>query len=389
MAVVNAGLKQLLSGIKATGAVPPSAALQARVGPGGQLPAYAVNTTRGAGQQLSVAKPPAPRQTPTGGARPTQGAAVPAARTTAPKPLVNGAVRQQVGGTGQATAPRPPAAKTPLGTMGSGRPSGLAPAGTPAKPSGGVTPPTGSTAAGAKGGPPIPGAPPGLPNTTPTVPNPPVTAGANPNPIPLDPTDEAAKMAAQATYNNAQATGNLGMQNAALAYGDPSLMGQWGLPATVNPNSALALAALRAQQQTQRAEDARARAGTFFSSLMGQDVNTIGGAQQRADLAGYQKYQDALAKFGLAMQGAQGTEQSAINAANADERAKALANLPTPDTATGSFAPGNVATPTPRTTGIKTPKTTKGAKAPTPKTKAPPAVKSKTATGLKVPSRKK
>jgi len=221
-----------------------------------------------------------------------------------------------------------------------------------------------------------------------------VTAGANPNPIPLVPADQAAIAAANATYGASQAQYQQAMQNAALAYGDPNLMAQWGLPAAPNPNSALALAALRAQQQTQTAENARARTGTFFSSLMGQDLGNIGSAQQRADLLGQQRYNQALANFNINMNRALTDRTNAVNAALADQVTQAANNWPTPDTATGSFAPGNVASPTPRTTAVKTPTVAKGAKAGAPKAAKVPAiksstVKSKSPTGLKVASKKK
>src|SRR5215469_1062404 len=224
---------------------------------------------RGAGQQLSIAKPPAPRQTPTGGARPTQGAASPATRTTAPNPIVNAALRQQTGGTGGATAPRPPAAKPaataprPYIPQPDTNPVGRSTVGGETETTTGKAPPApapGTTNVGPGGKTPGPpqGAPDqGTPNTTlppaPAVPNPPVTPGGNPNPIPLVPADEAAKYAAGQDWNTAQAVARQNMQNAALAYGDPQLMAQWGLPATVNPNSALALAATKAQLDTQRA----------------------------------------------------------------------------------------------------------------------------------------
>jgi hypothetical protein len=282
----------------------------------------------------SIAKPPSARQTPTGGGtlyNPTQsGAATPNAQQ--PSPIVNAAVKQVGAAASAGTAtPKP------------------APAGAPD---------------------------PGMPNTT-------------PNPIPLQPADEANIANANANYYTTQAAQNLGMQNAALGYGDPNLMPQWGLPGTPNPNSSLAIAALRAQEQTEADQNARARTGTLFSSLMGEDVNRIAATQQRSQLAGYQRYLTALAKFRLAMQQAGDTRDTAIRTAQADERQQALNNLPTPDTASGSFAPGNITSPTPRVTSTKAPTVAKGAKGPKPSSTKVPSTKSSKPSSAKVPSRKK
>jgi hypothetical protein len=177
------------------------------------------------------------------------------------------------------------------------------------------------------------------------------------------------------------------MYQAAEAYGDPTVEGQWG-PSSVNPNSALALAALKAQEQTQATQNSLGKNDTLFSSIAGQDYNTIAGTQQRADLAGYQKYQAALAKFNAALAQASTTETSTIGGAQADERQNAINNLPTPDTATGSAAAGTNNAGTTTAGGIKTPKVGKGAKvSTTTKVKVPKASTGKTSVP-KVSSRK-
>jgi hypothetical protein len=207
--------------------------------------------------------------------------------------------------------------RTPSGlSKGIPFPDGTAPTATPRPPGGIPTLPPDS------------GAPPGTPDT-----------GFN---IPLLPQDEAIIQAANQDYTNQVASANLGMGQAASAYGDPTQMARFGVGG-INPNSALALAALRAQQQQQLATQRRGSADTLFSSLALQDRGTIDAAHQRADLAGYQKYQSSLAKFNGALIAAQTARDKAINAARADERAAAIANLPTPNTASGG-APSSTAT---------------------------------------------
>lgn len=156
-------------------------------------------------------------------------------------------------------------------------------------------------------------------------------------PIPLVASDEQAKTNALSDYGDLASGLRLGMQNAATAYGDPQLMSQWGLTASPNPNSALALAALKAQLAN-RTNDARmTNNGTFFSSINQFNRGQIADAQQRVDLNAYQKYQNALANFNMKMAQAAGVRDKTIDAANLDERNTAIANLPTANTATGGF----------------------------------------------------
>lgn len=291
----------------------------------------------------SVASPPNARQTPTGGAMATQAGSV----GSQVNPLVRAATRQVAGpGVGK-TAPNGQSAKGNIFGLGGPLPS---------------TPPQGSPD-------------PGMPNTSDMAPMP--TGGfgepnpfnpaqqeihGNPAPIPsnpyqgtpLDPTDEANRANALQAFGDAQSAYGENAYNAALAYGDPTQEARFGLAAP-NPNSALALAALKAQQQTEADRNARGRNDTLFSSLAQEDLGRIGATQQRADLAGYQRYQAALAKFNSALNTAGSNYTAAGRSADADEAAKALANLTTPDQASGSAPAGtnNAGTTTPK--GIHSP----------------------------------
>jgi hypothetical protein len=146
-----------------------------------------------------------------------------------------------------------------------------------------------------------------------------------------------------------------------------------GLGTTVNPNSTLAMAALRAQNSQLAATSARERAGTLFSSLALQDRQNIMDAQQRAQLGGWNTYQNALGNFNLAMTRAQAAQQQAIDNANLDERQNALNQLPTANTAAGGFQTG--------TTNIRS-------RVPAPSPKAPAKAKTPTLKGPQVPKTK-
>lgn len=174
-----------------------------------------------------------------------------------------------------------------------------------------------------------PGAPPGTPDTSYN--------------IPLIPLDEAAIQGANQDFSDQSAAANLGIGQAAFAYGDPTQMQRFGVGA-INPNSALALAALRAQQEQQASTNARGSAGTLFSSLALQDRSRIGAEQQRADLLGNTRYQAALARFNGALDTARTARDKTINTARADERTQAISNLPTANTASGGF-PSTTASP--------------------------------------------
>jgi len=125
------------------------------------------------------------------------------------------------------------------------------------------------------------------------------------------------------------------VQNAAMAYGDPAIMAQFGLGNIVNPNSALALAALKAQQTQQSDLARRVSQGTLGSTMAAQDIGNIASAQQRADLAGYQRYQNALSTYNLAMARAQNARDIATANARLDERQAAINQLPTAQTTAG------------------------------------------------------
>lgn len=278
---------------------------QAQSSSGGQQSQQLPGAPPAAPPPSTIATPPSPDQTATGGASgPSQ---------AAPTDLVKAAVKAQ-------TAP-----KTTTGsqnTLTSETPSVAAPKKTTGLAA--ANPATASAQYAA--GPPAGSPDPGMPNTTPANPY----AG-----IPLIPGDENTISGAQATFGNQQAEGNEAMYRAAMNYGDPTTMSQWGLPVT-NPNSALAMAALKAQQQTQADQNARGRSDTLFSSLAQKDLGTIGATQQREDLAGYQKYEEALANFRAAMATDTTNAQTTIGGAQADERQQALNNLSTPDTAAGA-----------------------------------------------------
>lgn len=198
-------------------------------------------------------------------------------------------------------------------------------------------------------------APPSAPPATTTPATPSATA-------PLIPTDEANITNAQSSYGITDAGLRQQMYNAAMAYGDPTTEAQWGMPVT-NPNSALALAALKAQNQTLADQNSRGSNGTLFSSLALQDQGNIASAQQRADLAGYQKYQTANDKFNLSLAQAEQALQGTTNSARADERQQAIAGLPQPDTTAASplkttptttaKAPKPVKPPKAKSTGAK------------------------------------
>lgn len=294
--------------------------------------------TSGQIQPSSIAAPPKAEQTATGGYG--------TAAQSDPTQMVQAAVRASVPKTGGATSG--------LGTSGRANDAGGL-AGPP--PSASVQSPR------------IPSATGGYTGAQPAAP-PAAVPGANPNPLPIDPTDQNTIATANANYGNTAAAQNEAMYQAAMAYGDPTTMSQWGLPVT-NPNSALALAALKAQQTTLADQNARGKNDTLFSSLAQTDLGNIASQQQRSDLAGYQTYQTALAKFNAAMTQALTNKQSAIGGAQANEVTNAQNNLPTADTATGGAATGTATNAnTAPATGIKAPKTSKGAKVP-----KPPAIK--------------
>jgi hypothetical protein len=238
------------------------------------------------------------------------------------------------GGVRQAAAPKPPAPSpfargwtTTYPKTGNPGPVSTKPAATPS--------PFAPKGFGAGGG------------VAPPAPRPPAPAPAPPKPpappAPYAPTvvpaDEAAKAAATATYGTDTAAAIAAIQQAAMAYGDPSIMGGWNLGSTVDPNSALAQAALKAQQDRQTATDARERAGTLFSSLAQRDFGTIANTQQQQQLAGYDAYQKALGDYNIASTRAAQARDAAINQANADEMQTTINNLPQPTT-TGSGVAG-------------------------------------------------
>lgn len=239
-----------------------------------------------------------PSQPPTGPGAAGLGAFAPLAETQRPRPP---AISPGIRSAGSALAPAPPRINPGIGQAG-----------------GALLGKSGGGGGGAGPGAAATSAPP------PAAPTPAQTFN-----IPLDPGDEQSKAAAQATYDTSTGSYLRGLQGAAEAYGDPSIMAGLGLGTTVNPNSALALAALKAQQDQQASGNTREQAGTFFSSLHDQDLSDIASAQQRAQLAGYTTYQGALGDYNTNMATALNALNNALNTANIDERAKAIATLPT------------------------------------------------------------
>ena len=219
-------------------------------------------------------------------------------------------------------------------------------------------------------------------------------------PIPLVPADEQAKTNALADYGTTMGGLNLGLQNAAMAYGDPTLEASLGLAPSPNPNSALAMAALKAQLAGE-ANTARMESNnTVFSSLNQLNTQRIADAQQRAQLQGYQRYQNALANFNQKMGLAAKARDTSIDTANTDERNTAIANLPNANTATGGFKgstnqgkkagkPSTVAPKTkiaqPKSSSVQVPKTGKGKSA----GKSKSSVKSVSPVSVKKPPKAK
>lgn len=197
---------------------------------------------------------------------------------------------------------------------------------------GSTAPPNVNTPATPAAAAPPSGAPdPGTPNTT----------------IPLIATDEALKTGAATTYGDTVNSLNQGMGSAAFAYGDPTAMQQFNV-GTVNPNSALAIAALNAQNANQANGNNMEENNTNFSSLNQQNQQKISDAESRAQLAGKTRYQNALAKFNLAVQAAADARDQTVAGANADERTNYLNNLPTTAPATNNSGPV-ASTPAPAT----------------------------------------
>lgn len=172
----------------------------------------------------------------------------------------------------------------------------------------------GGAASGIAPPPPPAGAPdPGTPNT-----------GA----IPPIQSDEDLITDANTDYGTTYGGLYQGIQSAASTYGDPTIMGQYGVGA-VNPNSALALAAVKALQANQANDATQTNNGTFFSSINQTARGNIGEQQSRDDLAAQQAWQDALGKFNTAVSTAASTRDRIIRNAREDEGNQAIKNLPT------------------------------------------------------------
>jgi hypothetical protein len=168
-----------------------------------------------------------------------------------------------------------------------------------------------------------------------------------------------------------------------MAYGDPTAMAGWNLGAGVNPNSALAQAALKAQQDTLNAQGTRENAGTLFSSLMQRDLGNIATTQQNAQLKAYQDYQNALSSYNEAMTRATSAREAAVAKAQADERQSAINSLPSATNPAGGTST-NVTSKVP----VKAPSTKGGGKAPTLKGGTTPKTKSTLPrTGSKTPTK--
>ena len=154
-------------------------------------------------------------------------------------------------------------------------------------------------------------------------------ANVAPTVLPTDPTYQTDINNAITTYNDTYTGLQDAIQNAALAYGDPTAMAAYGVKETANPNSALAIAARNALRTSNTDAARRLGNGTALSSLATNDANLISQNQQTADTAAQGKFNTAVQNYNLKSTQAKDTEQGQINADLAAEAKEATANLPT------------------------------------------------------------
>ena len=283
----------------------------------------------------NFAGPPTPRQTPTGGVAPSKVTGPPPVSTT-PSPTA-------------ATATHSPAYSAIMGGVNKVAPTASTNVAIPTKPSPLVPNPTGA----------------------PTLAKPPFT------PAP-PPADVFGIQQANDKYTADVAEYMRTLQDAAIAYGDPNVQQGLGLSRDVSPNSALALAAYKAQQSTLGDTNALERLGTLGSTNALQALSTIRDAQQRANLAGLTTYQKALGNYDYYTGAAQMAKTNAIFPFQQDITQNALNQMPTTTTTpSGAFGTGTTNVRSKVPTGLaKAPKTgkaptIKSAKVPTPKGRLP------------------
>lgn len=187
--------------------------------------------------------------------------------------------------TGSVKAPVPKAAKTSSGP--------LPPAYKPPLPVGADQPISNQAPVGWK---------PGDPQTTTTPP--PISKDTDLNQVPLTPGDIATIGQIQSQYNTAQSSANQGLYQAAMAYGDQSLINQYGQNAgigeggwVVNPNSALPSiqrAQTEAKENTGKSLNSR---NTFFSGLHLDALNKINDQASRDTADAYLQFKAAEQRY--------------------------------------------------------------------------------------------
>jgi hypothetical protein len=128
---------------------------------------------------------------------------------------------------------------------------------------------------------------------------------------------------AEQGWGNSQTEYGQNIANAALDYGT-------GPAGEANPNSALAIAALKAKQNTEQATANRGAAKTIESSLYGEDKTKISEAHSREDLLAYQKYQLAMQKYNNALIHAREAYEEGMRKGNVADVEGAEHRLPEP-----------------------------------------------------------
>jgi hypothetical protein len=201
-------------------------------------------------------------------------------------------------------------------------------------------------------------------NPAPAPAPPPVTDRNDPNfVVQTNPGDEGIITQAGAQYTSDTGAALRDIVAAAIAYGDPAILAQWGLNPTQSPDSALALAALQHQRATNASNQGAETGGNFFTSIHGRDLGNIDTDQANANLAAKSAYDKAFGDYGTAMTNAAIKRDNAINAAHQHERdTTPLPTVaPTPTAGTGAGAqptntlpPGVTAGNVPDTLGGKT-----------------------------------
>lgn len=161
--------------------------------------------------------------------------------------------------------------------------------------------------------------------------------------IPPVAADEDTIAGAKTAYGTASGNLTHGIDEAAFSLGDPGILAQWGQAGVVNPNSALAMAALQAQTASNTNRDVRGNNNSLFSSFALKDQQAIQAAHSRANDQAWHDYNVALDTYNRGMTSAGETLSEAEAPALRDERQTAINNLPTPTvTSGGSPSQGTV-----------------------------------------------